>query len=266
MELGKKLIEIRRDNKMTQEDFAEKFCVTHQTVSNWENGKTYPDLETLVCISDEFDVSLDTLLKGDKKMVSDISKYQKNGRWYAKMIKLGITILVLFALAFTFYAIRYYQVRTQAESKYNNAIRENGFIAEKHPEESEMYDMFKDEDGIQYRITWTIFPKFSSIHLDYEEPFKMVRAVIQPDKGDDYSINVVTFENKTHIYFSENTEKSSSGQIMQEKPIVIDGKECIAQTTTSSELDIESAYTENENAINRAVKRSNELYSQLYIK
>ena len=60
MELGKKLIEIRRDNKMTQEDFAEKFCVTHQTVSNWENGKTYPDLETLVCISDEFDVSFHT--------------------------------------------------------------------------------------------------------------------------------------------------------------------------------------------------------------
>ena len=50
------------------------YNVTRQTVSNWENEKSYPDLSTLVKISDEFNVSLDILLKGDFRMVKDIDK------------------------------------------------------------------------------------------------------------------------------------------------------------------------------------------------
>lgn len=266
MELGKKLIEIRRDSKLTQEEFAEKFCVTHQTISNWEKGKTYPDLETLVSISDAFNISLDELIKGDKKMVSNMTKEQKSGVKYSRVVKVGAVIMILLSLAFAFYAIRYYQLRPQIENKFNNAIRDNGFVAENHPDESEMFDMFKDEDGIQYRITWTIFPKFSSIHLDYEEPFKMVRAVIQPAVDNNYSINVVASENMTHIYFNENMEKVHSGEVVKEEPIIIDERTCMAQTTGSSEFDIESAYRQNEDVINRAVERSSELYSQLFVK
>ena len=74
MELGKRITEIRKQNNMTQEDLAEKFHVTRQTISNWENGKSYPDIETLVCISNEFNVSLDMMLKGDDDMVRKITK------------------------------------------------------------------------------------------------------------------------------------------------------------------------------------------------
>lgn len=63
MKIGTKIIEIRKERNMTQEDFAKLFHVTRQTVSNWENEKSYPDLQTLVQISNEFDVSLDTMLK-----------------------------------------------------------------------------------------------------------------------------------------------------------------------------------------------------------
>ncbi|MBQ1525181.1 MAG: helix-turn-helix transcriptional regulator, partial [Firmicutes bacterium] len=59
MELGKRIAEIRKDRGLTQEGLAELCSVTRQTISNWENGKSYPDLETLVLISDTFDVSLD---------------------------------------------------------------------------------------------------------------------------------------------------------------------------------------------------------------
>ena len=47
MNIGKKIIEIRKERNMTQEDFANIFHVTRQTVSNWENEKSYPDLQTL---------------------------------------------------------------------------------------------------------------------------------------------------------------------------------------------------------------------------
>ena len=65
---------IRREQQLTQEQFGSLFHVTRQTVSNWENGKSYPDLQLLVAISDQFGVSLDTLLKDDTKMVKAIDR------------------------------------------------------------------------------------------------------------------------------------------------------------------------------------------------
>ena len=64
---------------MSQEEFAESLNVTRQTVSNWETGKNYPDIETLILISDRFSISLDILLKGDEVMIKDIdNKIKKN--------------------------------------------------------------------------------------------------------------------------------------------------------------------------------------------
>lgn len=54
MQLGQTIQKIRKENHLTQEEFAEIFHVTRQTVSNWENEKSYPDLLTLVAISDNF--------------------------------------------------------------------------------------------------------------------------------------------------------------------------------------------------------------------
>ena len=52
MNIAAIIIEIRKQRKMTQEDFAKLFHVTRQTVSNWENEKSYPDIKTLVEISE----------------------------------------------------------------------------------------------------------------------------------------------------------------------------------------------------------------------
>ena len=51
MDVGNKIQAIRTENGMTQSEFAEKFNVTRQSVSNWENNKHYPDLDTLCKIS-----------------------------------------------------------------------------------------------------------------------------------------------------------------------------------------------------------------------
>lgn len=101
MELGKRITEIRKENNMTQEELAEKFHVTRQTISNWENGKSYPDVETLVHISNEFNVSLDMLMKGDKDMVTKITKEQRQGRKQKRRIL--ITMLIVAFLLGGFY-------------------------------------------------------------------------------------------------------------------------------------------------------------------
>ena len=59
---------------LTQEEFGKIFHVTRQTVSNWENEKSYPDLQILIDISNRFDISLDVLIKEDVKMVKTMDK------------------------------------------------------------------------------------------------------------------------------------------------------------------------------------------------
>lgn len=80
MNLGKTILNIRKERNLTQEEFAQLFHVTRQTVSNWENEKSYPDLGTLVEISNQFSISLDKLIKEDAEMVKNIDKERMRGR------------------------------------------------------------------------------------------------------------------------------------------------------------------------------------------
>ena len=74
MDIANQILIIRKEQNLTQEEFGKLFYVTRQTVSSWENGKSYPDLQILVAISNRFEISLDLLLKGDSKMVKIIDK------------------------------------------------------------------------------------------------------------------------------------------------------------------------------------------------
>ena len=65
MELGNQIKAHRAALSLSQEELAEKVYVTRQTVSNWETGKSYPDIHSLLLLSALFDVSLDQLIKGD---------------------------------------------------------------------------------------------------------------------------------------------------------------------------------------------------------
>lgn len=65
MELGNQIKSHRAALSLSQEELAEKVYVTRQTVSNWENNKSYPDIHSLLLLSSLFHVSLDQLIKGD---------------------------------------------------------------------------------------------------------------------------------------------------------------------------------------------------------
>ena len=97
MNIGKEISGIRNEQGLTQEEFAQMFHVTRQTVSNWENEKSYPDLQSLVTMSDLFEISLDKLLKEDKKMVKAMDKE----RLYGQFIKRKKSIMDFFTGAGT---------------------------------------------------------------------------------------------------------------------------------------------------------------------
>ena len=99
MDIGNKIQTIRTNNGMTQAEFAEKFNVTRQSVSNWENNKNYPDMETLKKISDTFQISFDELLKDDRELMAEIDQTRKKAkrlRWVGLLAAVMILLLLGF--------------------------------------------------------------------------------------------------------------------------------------------------------------------------
>ena len=73
--IGKLIKDLRIKNNLTQKEFADKYNVTYQAVSKWENGKNMPDLSLLKDICKDFDVSLDDLINGEKSVKKSYKKY-----------------------------------------------------------------------------------------------------------------------------------------------------------------------------------------------
>ncbi|SDI59196.1 DNA-binding transcriptional regulator, XRE-family HTH domain [Pseudobutyrivibrio sp. 49] len=97
MELGKRIKDYRASLNWNQDELAEKMFVSRQTISNWENEKSYPDIQSLLLLSTLFDVSIDQLVKGDvEKMQKIINEQDVNQmKFYGKAMLLGILILAL---------------------------------------------------------------------------------------------------------------------------------------------------------------------------
>ena len=101
MDLGRKIIEMRKNKKLSQEQLAEKLNVSRQTISNWENGKFYPDIDALVKISKCFNISLDDLLSYDDKVLDylkDSTDVVKSNKKLLYAIILNILVIILFVI------------------------------------------------------------------------------------------------------------------------------------------------------------------------
>lgn len=100
MEIGQKLKNARIQSGMTQENVAEKLNVSRQTISNWENEKSYPDIINVIELSNLYSISLDVLLKGDEKMMehleesTNVVKSNKKMIW-AIMVNIIVVVLLI---------------------------------------------------------------------------------------------------------------------------------------------------------------------------
>lgn len=93
MTIGEKIKSKRNETKYTQEDLANLLHVSRSTISSWEVGRTYPDLDMVVKISDLLDITLDELLKEDKVMTRSLSKKIRNNKYYKAVIIILIVTL-----------------------------------------------------------------------------------------------------------------------------------------------------------------------------
>ena len=99
MEIGNKILELRKKNNLSQEKLAEQVGVSRQTISKWELGETSPDLKQSKKLSEIFNVSLDELVNNSKKeinneVVNDTNTQKLSGLLIKILEGIGIFLLV----------------------------------------------------------------------------------------------------------------------------------------------------------------------------
>ena len=104
MEIGSKLKNARNKKGITQEQAAELLDVSRQTISNWENNKSYPDIISVIKMSDIYSVSLDHLLKEEKSMNQTYHEFLEESTNTVKA-KRNLGEIILFSTYFIIWVV-----------------------------------------------------------------------------------------------------------------------------------------------------------------
>ena len=177
MTLGSNIKKIRTEAQMSQEDFAELFDVSRQTISNWENEKSYPDLKTIVMLSDRFDVSLDVLLKEDMVMVETFDNEMRSTRKYARGFLAVALVLALCIGGFGIYAGVYAHTKDTLESNFAAQLQAHDFYRN-----SEGYYSMAAGDGVVFSVPNQSMPGL----LDFSLHFHVSNLYCTVDRGETY--------------------------------------------------------------------------------
>lgn len=104
MLLGEKIKVYRKKLKLSQEELAEKLTTSRQTISSWENDKTYPDIQTIIVLSELFKISIESLLKEDvEKMKNMLDSHEREERIKENKDRDVMNRLALVRLIFGFF-------------------------------------------------------------------------------------------------------------------------------------------------------------------
>lgn len=113
MEIGSKLKNARNNSRLTQEKAAEVLGVSRQTISNWESNKSYPDIISVIKMSDIYSISLDHLLKEEKSMKQTYQEFLEESTNTVKA-KRRLEKIILFStyfLVWSFAMVIFWQAR-----------------------------------------------------------------------------------------------------------------------------------------------------------
>lgn len=163
MQLGQTIQKIRKENHLTQEEFAEIFHVTRQTVSNWENEKSYPDLLTLVAISDNFHISLDKMLKEDIKMTE---KLNKEIHWAKHMRIIFAVVLGIIVVTATIWFLVWNHYKTVTEDKFQKGLAKYEYSIDENCSKGGYYVIPYDKDTC-FTLPNQVMPDYFDFSTDF---------------------------------------------------------------------------------------------------
>ena len=114
--------EKRQKMSLTQMDLANKLLVSNKTISNWETGKTLPDIENIILISKYLNLSLDDLFLGDETMVAKLRENQQERKFYRVVTISLVSAMVVGTIGYLFLKLFYSTNVTTVESNLSDYL------------------------------------------------------------------------------------------------------------------------------------------------
>lgn len=188
MEVGTQIKKYRSNMGISQEELAEKVYVSRQTVSNWETGKNYPDIHSVLLLSSVFNVSLDQLIKGDVEIMkkeikeTEIKKLNKYAGIYAAFLILTVISLVPFIAFMGWYGMIpwgvlcaiavYFAFKTDKVKKENHLSTYKEIVAFM---EGKRLDEIEEQQEIGKRPYQTVMYMFGSAAIAFIVVYMMAK-------------------------------------------------------------------------------------------
>lgn len=256
MKIGETILKLREEKRMSQEEFAQYFHVTRQTISNWEKEKSFPDLQTLVQISDAAGVSLDEMLRDNFKVVQQIDKKIR----HLKVFKIGMAIIAAIILV----GISYLGIQT---------VRQNHII---HAMESNLKELGFEKNGnsycledVDFRYDIYLFDRPAiwkwNQELDPSEKFVVgtyTKSDADLSEKEKVSVTIRKTEEFTTLNISRG-DYTADGASPQIREYTIDKNGKIKHEEKMDKEDYK-VYTELQGKIKEAVEKMDGIYAQLY--
>lgn len=122
MKLGENILKLRKENKLSQEQLAEKVDVTRQTISNWELGETSPNPEQLKLLSKVLNISIDELLNNDIKsvIIEKVSNTEKLAGIIIKILKIAGIFFIIYVILIIISFIVFMMFKSSSEVSVEN--------------------------------------------------------------------------------------------------------------------------------------------------
>lgn len=254
MKIGETILKLREEKKMSQEEFAQYYHVTRQTISNWEKEKNYPDLQTLVKISDESGVSLDCMIKDNFAMVQEIDKKVR----HLKRFKIGTTIV----FAIVLFVLSYIGIQSSKQKylihTYEDKLEELGF-------EKEGNNYCVIDDDFKYDVYMFDRPSIWKWNqeMDYREKF-ITGTLVEKDSDLEENLKVTIRKTSDFItlYISrENYMVDGTSPKIKEYSLDKNGQIKYKENMDKEDYKV---YVQWQDEIENGVKKLNQMYAKLY--
>ena len=169
MEIGKKIMDLRKKSGFSQEELAEKIGVARQTISKWELGETSPDLKQAKELSKIFNVSLDELVDNDIKniLVEKTSNTEKLAGLILKLIKFMVVFVIVLPILLIVLRIVFKNIYEHNAGRLMNVSIKCNLHDETYGYEFDYYENngeIKDAGGDGYLANITGIGKYSDVY------------------------------------------------------------------------------------------------------
>lgn len=238
MIIGETLKEKRTENQLTQDQLAEKIFVSRKTISNWETGKTTPDIDSLVRLANLFELSLDNLLLEGSEVVENISNESKYKKLYKRLFILIMVLVILFVSYFFFWW-------NYKNNQWEKIMLGNHFLEDR-------YDVKAYEDIYQITLKKPSFPSLASITDDVN-----VRLINDYNSSSTISLN----EDQSKIVTTTLGDGKLSFVVLNDQLEIEtnSNKHFSTEEIKLAEKELETISDKQANLVNFTIKKWNQL-------